>query len=143
MYLLCCTLIFLIQVPGLRELIEGILPYTERHFSRIDRLFRSTFLLDYTLSSMSILNPLEAGEQIDSNALNLDEDVGNHSTEIRSEDDADRIDPKTENNPTEDSTGETPKISSKTKNKKRKSSTPLSLLPPLLTLAKKKHKGKN
>lgn len=46
------------KVPGLRELIEGIVPYTERHFSRIDRLLRSTFLLDYTLSSMTVLNPL-------------------------------------------------------------------------------------
>lgn len=48
-----------LEVSGLHELIEGILPYTERHFSRIDRLLRSTFLLDYTLSSMSVLSPLE------------------------------------------------------------------------------------
>lgn len=49
----------LMEVSGLGELIEGILPYTERHFSRVDRLLRSSFLLDYTLSSMSVLNPLE------------------------------------------------------------------------------------
>ncbi|KAI5069023.1 hypothetical protein GOP47_0015324 [Adiantum capillus-veneris] len=49
----------LLEVSGLRELIEGILPYTERHFNRLDRLHRSTFLLDYTLASMSVLNPLE------------------------------------------------------------------------------------
>ncbi|MCO5557503.1 hypothetical protein L7F22_011068 [Adiantum nelumboides] len=49
----------LLEVSGLCELIEGLLPYTERHFSRLDRLLRSTFLLDYTLASMSVLNPLE------------------------------------------------------------------------------------
>ncbi|BBN19124.1 U3 small nucleolar RNA-associated protein 13 [Marchantia polymorpha subsp. ruderalis] len=49
----------LIKVPGIRELLEGILPYSQRHFSRIDRLTRSTFLLDFVLSSMSSLLPSE------------------------------------------------------------------------------------
>ncbi|KAI5069208.1 hypothetical protein GOP47_0015509 [Adiantum capillus-veneris] len=42
-----------LEVSDLRELIEGILPYTEWHFSRLNRLHRSTFLLDYTLASMA------------------------------------------------------------------------------------------
>lgn len=49
----------IIEVQGISELLEGLIPYAQRHYSRIDRLMRSTFLLDYTLSSMSVLSPTE------------------------------------------------------------------------------------
>ena len=42
--------------------MEGIVPYTKRHLSRIDRLSRSVFLLDYTLARMNVLLPLEEAE---------------------------------------------------------------------------------
>lgn len=45
------------QIKGIAELLEGLMPYTQRHFSRIDRLIRSTFLLDYTLTGMSVIDP--------------------------------------------------------------------------------------
>ncbi|KAF3641168.1 hypothetical protein FXO37_23144 [Capsicum annuum] len=35
----------------------GLIPYSERHFSRIDRSARSIFMLDYTLTGMSVLEP--------------------------------------------------------------------------------------
>ena len=47
----------LFQIKGIRELLEGLIPYTQRHFSRVDRLVRSTFLLDYTLAGMSVIEP--------------------------------------------------------------------------------------
>lgn len=34
------------------ELLAGITPYAERHFSRLDNLLASSYLLDYTLFSM-------------------------------------------------------------------------------------------
>ena len=46
-----------VQVPGIRQAVEGLLPYTERHLARIQRLVRSTFLLDYTLAAMVVLPP--------------------------------------------------------------------------------------
>jgi len=49
----------IIEVQGISELLEGLIPYAQRHYSRVDRLMRSTFLLDYTLSSMSVLSPAE------------------------------------------------------------------------------------
>ncbi|KAH7404644.1 hypothetical protein KP509_15G036100 [Ceratopteris richardii] len=75
----------LIKVSGLRELLEGILPYTERHFSRMDRLLRSTFLLDYTLSSMSVLNPQEEVKPSPRVPPSKNEDPlnGNHETELQ------------------------------------------------------------
>ena len=52
-----------VQVPGIRQAVEGLLPYTERHLARIQRLVRSTFLLDYTLAAMVVLPPGEGLEQ--------------------------------------------------------------------------------
>lgn len=45
------------QVKGIGELLEGLIPYSQRHFNRIDRFVRSSFLLDYTLGEMSVIDP--------------------------------------------------------------------------------------
>ncbi|KAF5810790.1 putative transcription factor WD40-like family [Helianthus annuus] len=47
----------IVEMKGVGELLEGLIPYSQRHYSRIDRLERSTFLLDYTLNGMSIVEP--------------------------------------------------------------------------------------
>ncbi len=41
-------------VTGIAELVEGLLSYSTRHFSRVDRLLRSTHLLDYSLAVMKV-----------------------------------------------------------------------------------------
>ncbi|KAI3411315.1 Utp13 domain-containing protein [Psidium guajava] len=45
------------EIKGIGELLEGLIPYSQRHFSRMDRLVRSTYLLDYTLTGMSVIEP--------------------------------------------------------------------------------------
>lgn len=47
----------ILEIKGISEVLEGLIPYSQRHFSRIDRLIRSTLLLDYTLSAMSVIEP--------------------------------------------------------------------------------------
>ncbi|XP_052178407.1 protein TORMOZ EMBRYO DEFECTIVE isoform X2 [Diospyros lotus] len=47
----------ILEVRGIGELLEGLIPYSQRHFSRLERLERSTFLLDYTLMGMSVIEP--------------------------------------------------------------------------------------
>ncbi|GAB2295675.1 hypothetical protein Dimus_029829 [Dionaea muscipula] len=47
----------IVEVRGIGELLEGLIPYSQRHLTRVDRLERSTFLLDYALTGMSILEP--------------------------------------------------------------------------------------
>ncbi|KAM0071526.1 putative transcription factor WD40-like family [Helianthus debilis subsp. tardiflorus] len=47
----------IVEMKGVGELLEGLIPYSQRHYSRVDRLERSTFLLDYTLNGMSIVEP--------------------------------------------------------------------------------------
>ncbi|PKA58862.1 Dynein assembly factor with WDR repeat domains 1 [Apostasia shenzhenica] len=47
----------IMEIKGISELLEGFIPYSQRHFSRIDRLVRGSFLLDYTLNAMSVMEP--------------------------------------------------------------------------------------
>ena len=46
-------------MPGLHGVLEGLVPYTQRHFNRADRLLRSTYLVDYVLGVMNVLTPEE------------------------------------------------------------------------------------
>eukprot|EP01046_Picozoa_sp_COSAG06_P039338 COSAG06_NODE_4634_length_4082_cov_3.759729_5_plen_94_part_00 len=45
-------------VPGVKQLVESILPYSERHFARLERLHKASFLLDYTLRAMKTAVPV-------------------------------------------------------------------------------------
>lgn len=45
----------LAALPGVKDLVDALVPYTQRHMSRMDRLLRSAFLLDYTLQSMKVV----------------------------------------------------------------------------------------
>ncbi|KAL3908899.1 MAG: hypothetical protein SGPRY_009619 [Prymnesium sp.] len=47
----------LVDLPRMKELLEAMVPYTERHFERIDRLVQASHFLSYTLASMRILLP--------------------------------------------------------------------------------------
>ena len=42
-------------IEGANTIIEGMMPYANRHFERIDKLFSGSFLVDFTLSSMGNL----------------------------------------------------------------------------------------
>ncbi|KAL5802889.1 hypothetical protein ACOSQ4_031194 [Xanthoceras sorbifolium] len=59
----------IIEIKGIAELLEGLIPYSQRHFSRIDRLVRSTFLLDYTLTGMSVIEPNSEAQEAKTNSL--------------------------------------------------------------------------
>ena len=41
---------------GVPEVLAGVTPYAERHFDRLDRLFASSYLLDFALHSMGNLD---------------------------------------------------------------------------------------
>ncbi|EMG48021.1 hypothetical protein G210_1490 [Candida maltosa Xu316] len=45
----------LIGIPGLMKVLESIIPYNERHYSRIDDLVEQTYVLDYTVEQMNKL----------------------------------------------------------------------------------------
>lgn len=74
----------LLKIPGAQDLLEALLSYTQRHFVRMDRLVRSTFLLDYTLASMNVLMPdvgsdsagLPGFEQLEQPGTDMDASTG-------------------------------------------------------------------
>ncbi|KAJ4811561.1 Transducin beta-like protein 3 [Rhynchospora pubera] len=81
----------IMEIKGISELLEGLIPYSQRHFNRIDRLVRSTFLLDYTLTRMSVLDPdsdslstVEDPIFSDNKTLSLNDDQ-NHQNNIQEE----------------------------------------------------------
>jgi len=52
----------LASADGIPEILAGVVPYAERHFDRLDKLFESTYLIDFTLSSMGALDLYEEYE---------------------------------------------------------------------------------
>lgn len=48
---------------NLKDLLDGLLPYSERHFSRIDRLVQDSYVLDYVVGEMD--GGLFDGESLD------------------------------------------------------------------------------
>lgn len=49
----------LCSTPGIPEIMACITPYAERHFERLDRLYTSTYFVDYLLANMGELTPSE------------------------------------------------------------------------------------
>ncbi|WVR05663.1 hypothetical protein IAU60_002685 [Kwoniella sp. DSM 27419] len=48
---------------GIKELLEGLIPYSERHFTRVDKLVQESYMLDYVLGEMD--GGLFGGEVMD------------------------------------------------------------------------------
>ena len=59
----------LMDVPGIEELLAGMAAYTQRHIARMDRLLRSSFLVDYTLARLQVVTPLPASSQVGSHHI--------------------------------------------------------------------------
>ena len=50
-------------IPKLNEIIDAIVPYTERHFERMDRLMQQSQFLSYTVAQMRMLEAdMELGD---------------------------------------------------------------------------------
>lgn len=43
------------EIPGVIQIINGIIPYTRRHFDRVDNLVEQSYILDYALLEMDKL----------------------------------------------------------------------------------------
>ena len=59
----CIPLERLQILPKMKETLDAIIAYSERHFSRLDRLVQKSYLVDYTITSMQRLIPAEATDQ--------------------------------------------------------------------------------
>lgn len=45
----------LTEIPGLMKITDSIVPYNERHYSRLDDMVEQTYVLDYTIEQMNKL----------------------------------------------------------------------------------------
>lgn len=52
----------LASINGLPEILETIVPYSQRHFERYDKLFTSSYLVDFTLVSMGDMEMVDSEE---------------------------------------------------------------------------------
>ncbi|KAI9144700.1 WD40-repeat-containing domain protein [Paraphysoderma sedebokerense] len=48
----------LLKISGIKELVDGLIPYTERHFARAEDMITKSYIVDYTLQAMDIFNPI-------------------------------------------------------------------------------------
>jgi len=42
----------------LSQLLQALIPYTARHFQRMERLVQRSYLVDYTLTAMQVLDDM-------------------------------------------------------------------------------------
>jgi len=42
------------HISNIKELMEGIIPYTLRHNQRVDKLLQQSYLIDYTLQAITL-----------------------------------------------------------------------------------------
>lgn len=75
----------ILEIKGINEVLEGLIPYSQRHFNRIDRLIRSTLLLDYTLSAMSVIEPENEVKTLKEGPVLRDEEVNDPPVKDESE----------------------------------------------------------
>ncbi|RHZ70856.1 hypothetical protein Glove_265g18 [Diversispora epigaea] len=52
----------LLEISDIKELLDGMLPYAERHYQRLDRMLTDSYIIDYTLHAMDLLNPINENE---------------------------------------------------------------------------------
>ena len=66
------TVAQLAALPGAKALVEAILPYSERHYERVDRLVQSAYFVEFTLRAMGMILPPADGA---ADAANGDADL--------------------------------------------------------------------
>ncbi|CAG8469134.1 6057_t:CDS:10 [Paraglomus occultum] len=42
------------EINGIKGLLDGLIPYSERHYQRVDRMMTDSFIVDYTLHAMDL-----------------------------------------------------------------------------------------
>jgi len=64
----------MVEIPGIKDLLDGLLPYSERHFQRVEALSIRSYVVDYTVQAMDLMTMM--GDMDDMELLNgeMDED---------------------------------------------------------------------
>lgn len=46
----------MIEIPGIKDLLDGLLPYSDRHFQRVEALSVRSYVVDYTVQAMDLIS---------------------------------------------------------------------------------------
>ncbi|KAF9110873.1 U3 small nucleolar RNA-associated protein 13 [Mortierella sp. AM989] len=55
----------MIEVPGIKDLLDGLLPYSERHFQRVEALSVRSYVVDYTVQAMDMMTMMGDMDDLD------------------------------------------------------------------------------
>lgn len=54
----------LMELPNMKVLLQALIPYTDRHYQRLDLLLQKSCIIDFTLQRMNILTPIPEDDDI-------------------------------------------------------------------------------
>jgi U3 small nucleolar RNA-associated protein 13 len=57
------------KFPLMKDLLQALIPYSTRHFQRLDKLLQASYILDYTLEAMNLLPDLQPIEDSQENQI--------------------------------------------------------------------------
>ncbi|KAK3846100.1 MAG: WD40-repeat-containing domain protein [Linnemannia gamsii] len=55
----------MIEIPGIKDLLDGLLPYSDRHFQRVEALTVRSFVVDYTVQAMDLMSLVGGMDDMD------------------------------------------------------------------------------
>lgn len=63
----------LMKIPNMKSLLQALIPYTDRHYQRLDLLLQKSCIIDFTLQRMNILTPIDSFDEEEPIAQKNDE----------------------------------------------------------------------
>ncbi|KAF9977221.1 U3 small nucleolar RNA-associated protein 13, partial [Modicella reniformis] len=64
------------EVPGIKDLLDGLLPYSERHFQRVETLSIRSYVVDYTVQAMDLMTMMGGMDDLELQDSEMDGDDG-------------------------------------------------------------------
>ncbi|KAG0326945.1 U3 small nucleolar RNA-associated protein 13 [Dissophora globulifera] len=64
------------EVPGIKDLLDGLMPYSERHFQRVEALTVRSYVVDYTVQAMDLMTMMGDMDDLDLQDGEVDGDDG-------------------------------------------------------------------
>ncbi|KAG0318916.1 U3 small nucleolar RNA-associated protein 13 [Linnemannia gamsii] len=55
----------MIEIPGIKDLLDGLLPYSDRHFQRVEALTVRSYVVDYTVQAMDLMSLVGGMDDMD------------------------------------------------------------------------------
>jgi U3 small nucleolar RNA-associated protein 13 len=67
------------KFPLMKDLLQALIPYSTRHFQRLDKLMQASYILDYTLQAMNLLPDIAPVEEVANGEVGVEEQAQEES----------------------------------------------------------------